>query len=219
MKRFWIFAGILVLTMLVLFFVGQALHLPFLEENPDYWLGQEKWVAGMAGMGLLVADVVAPVPSSIIMFANGVLFGVILGSLLSIVGGLGASLTGYWIGTRGEAAGRRWMGDEALRRAKVFFERHGMVAVVVSRPIPILAEAIGIIAGLSGMSLKRVILGSLLGLLPAAVLYAIAGAYAVDFNTSLLRLPSRVGHGSHCLGHRQVHFAQRQEPKSMGTSA
>lgn len=185
MKRFWVFTLVLLGAMLLLFFVVQALHLPFLEESPDFWMAQEKWVAALAGIGLLVADVVTPVPSSIIMFVNGVLFGVILGSLLSILGGLGATLTGHWIGTKGEAAGKRWMGEMALDRARTFFQKHGLIALIVSRPIPILAEAISIIAGISGMPRKQLIPGTILGLIPAAVLYAIAGAYAVDLNSGL----------------------------------
>lgn len=185
MRRFWVFTLVLLGAMLLLFFVVQALHLPFLEESPDFWMAQEKWVAALAGIGLLVADVVAPVPSSIIMFVNGVLFGVFLGSLLSILGGLGATLTGHWIGTKGEAAGKRWMGEMALDRARTFFQKHGLIALIVSRPIPILAEAISIIAGISGMPRKQLIPGTILGLIPAAVLYAVAGAYAVDLNSGL----------------------------------
>lgn len=185
MRRFWVFTLVLLGAMLLLFFVVQALHLPFLEESPDFWMAQEKWVAALAGIGLLVADVVAPVPSSIIMFVNGVLFGVVLGSLLSILGGLGATLTGHWIGTKGEAAGKRWMGEMALGRARTFFQKHGMIALIVSRPIPILAEAISIIAGISGMPRKQLIPGTIFGLIPAALLYAIAGAYAVDLNSGL----------------------------------
>jgi uncharacterized membrane protein YdjX (TVP38/TMEM64 family) len=185
MRRFWVFTFVLLTAMLLLFFLVQALHLPFLEESPDFWMAQEKWVAALAGIGLLMADVVAPVPSSIIMFVNGVLFGVILGSLLSILGGLGATLLGHWIGTKGEAASKRWIGETALNRARLFFQKHGMVALIVSRPIPILAEAISIIAGISGMPRKQLIPGTIIGLLPAAILYAIAGAYAVDLNSGL----------------------------------
>jgi uncharacterized membrane protein YdjX (TVP38/TMEM64 family) len=185
MLRFWIFTFALVLSMLILFFVGQALHLPFLEEDTSFWLGQEMWVAAMAGVALLIADVVAPVPSSIIMFANGVLFGPILGAILSLVGGMGAAAFGYWIGTKGETAAKKWMGEDALIRANGFFRNYGMMAVIVSRPIPMLAEAASIIAGLSVMPLKRFFLAALVGLLPAVSLYAIAGAFAVDLNSGL----------------------------------
>jgi uncharacterized membrane protein YdjX (TVP38/TMEM64 family) len=185
MRRFWVAMGLLVSSMLLLFFLVQALNLPFLQEDANYWLLQEKWVAALAGVGLLVADVVAPVPSSIIMWVNGVLFGVFGGTLLSLLGGMGATYVGYWIGLRGEAAARRWMGETALQRAGAFFEKYGMLALVASRPIPILAEAVSIVAGLSGMKRGQLFLGAGLGLLPTALLYALAGAYAMDFNTGL----------------------------------
>ena len=185
MKRLWIFTTVLLLAMLLLFFVGQALQLPFLAEDTSFLLGQKKWIAGLAGIGLLIADVIAPVPSSIIMLANGILFGPIWGSLLSILGGSGAALVGYWIGIQGEHVGKRWLGDEALARANSFFRRHGMVAVIASRPIPILAEAVSIIAGISRMPGAKFVGATLLGLLPTAVIYAIAGAYTLTVSSGL----------------------------------
>lgn len=186
MARFWIFIGVMMAAMLLLFFVIQALDLPFLAENTDFLLSQEKWLAPFIGTGLLIADVVAPVPSSIIMFANGILFGVVWGSLLSLVGGLGATATGFWLGSRGESFARRFAGEESIRRSEHFFQKHGTIALIVSRPVPILAETLSIVAGMSGMPLKKVLWSSFLGYLPAVVLYAVAGAYATDWNTGLI---------------------------------
>ena len=185
MKRFWILTAVLLLAMLLLFFVVQALQLPFLVEDTSFLLSQKKWVAGLAGIGLLIADVIAPVPSSIIMLANGILFGPIWGTLLSILGGSGAALAGYWIGIQGEHVGKRWLGTEALARANFFFRKHGMVAVIASRPVPILAEAVSIIAGISRMPAGKFLSATLLGLLPTAVIYAIAGAYTLTVNSGL----------------------------------
>ena len=175
----------LLLTMLVLFFVVQALQLPFLAEDTSFLLSRKKWVAALAGIGLLIADVIAPVPSSIIMLTNGILFGPIWGTLLSILGGCGAALVGYGIGIQGEHAGKRWLGDQALAQANAFFRKHGLVAVIASRPIPILAEAISIIAGISRMPAAKFLFATLLGLLPTAVIYAIAGAYALTVSSGL----------------------------------
>ncbi len=185
MTRFWIFTTVLLLAMLLLFFVAQALQLPFLAEDTAFLLGQNKSVAALAGIGLLIVDVVAPVPSSFIMVANGILFGSVLGALLSVVGGSGAALAGYWIGTRSERVGNRWLGDESVARANAFFQRYGMMAVIVSRPIPILAEAVSIIAGISRMPAQKFFVSALLGLLPTAIIYAVAGAYALDFRRGL----------------------------------
>ena len=116
------------------------------------------------------------------MLANGILFGPIWGTLLSLAGGGGAAAAGYWIGLQGESTGKRWLGDEALVRATEFFRKHGMVAVIVSRPIPILAEAVSVLAGISRMPAAKFTAATLLGLLPTAAVYAIAGGYtaAVD---------------------------------------
>ncbi len=185
MLRFWMFTVMLVLGMLLLFFVGQAMELPVLAEDTSFLLSQKKWVAGAAGVGLLVVDVIAPVPSSIVMLVNGMLFGAVGGTLLSVAGGFGAASIGFWIGTRGESVGQRWMGAAALARANAFFQRHGMVAVIVSRPVPILAEAITIIAGLARMSGRKFTLAVLLGLIPTAMIYAVAGAYALNVRSGI----------------------------------
>lgn len=185
MTRFWIFTAVLMLAMLLLFFVVPALQLPFLAEDTSFLLNQKKWVAALAGSGLLIVDVVAPVPSSIIMVANGMLFGPVWGTLLSVAGGFGAALVGYWIGSGGERAGKRWLGEQALARANAFFQNHGMMAVIVSRPVPILAEAVSIIAGIFRMPAQKFFPAVLLGLLPTAIIYAVVGAYALDLQSGL----------------------------------
>jgi len=185
MTRFWIFTGVLLLAMLLLFFIVTALQMPFLAEDTSFLLSQKKWVAALAGIGLLIVDVVAPVPSSVIMVANGILFGAVAGTFLSVIGGAGAALVGYWIGTQGERVGKRWLGDEALPRANAFFCHYGMMAVIVSRPIPILAEAVSITAGISRMPKQNFFPAVLLGLLPTAIIYAVAGAYALNLKSGL----------------------------------
>jgi uncharacterized membrane protein YdjX (TVP38/TMEM64 family) len=185
MTRFWIFTAMLLLAILLLFFVVQALQLPFLAEDASFLLSQKKWVAALAGIGLLIVDVVAPVPSSIVMVANGMLFGSVGGTLLSVTGGVGAAVAGYWIGFRGERAGKRWLGDESLTRANAFFQSYGMMAIIVSRPVPILAEAMTIIAGMSQMPAQKFFPATLLGLLPTAIIYACAGAYSLNLQSGL----------------------------------
>lgn len=185
MTRFWIFTVVLMLAMLLLFFVGQALQLPFLAEDTSFLLSQKKWVAGLAGIGLLLVDVIAPVPSSIVMLVNGMLFGVVGGTVLSVIGGFGAALIGFWLGTRSAVVGRRWMGDVAMTRANAFLQRYGMIAIIVSRPVPILAEAITIIAGMARMPGRKFFLAVLLGLLPTAMIYAVAGAYSLSLKNGM----------------------------------
>jgi hypothetical protein len=62
--------------------------------DPAPQLAQDGPAAAAVGVGLLVVDVVLPVPSSAVMVAHGALFGVVLGALLSLLGSVGAAMVG-----------------------------------------------------------------------------------------------------------------------------
>jgi uncharacterized membrane protein YdjX (TVP38/TMEM64 family) len=133
-------------------------------------------VVGVVGFGLLVLDVFLPVPSSVIMIANGALFGWAFGTLVSAAGATAATLLGWGLGRLGRDAFRRWVRPEAHARAVELFRRHGALAVVVTRPVPIVAETVAIVAGASGMRAGQAAISGILGSLPAAAVYAWAGA-------------------------------------------
>src|SRR5205085_4569107 len=122
------------------------------------------------GVALLVADVVLPVPSSVVMTAHGALFGVALGTLLSLAGSVGAAVAGYAIGRRGEAFVARRVSPAERARADRLLGRWGVVAIVASRPIPLVAETVAIAAGAARIGAARVALAALAGSLPAALL-------------------------------------------------
>ena len=70
---------------LLLFLLVEWLQVPLLTD-PSRWLERGGGWAALLGVGLLIADVVLPVPSSLVMIAHGALFGVAWGTLLSLVG-------------------------------------------------------------------------------------------------------------------------------------
>jgi uncharacterized membrane protein YdjX (TVP38/TMEM64 family) len=61
-----------------------------------------------------------------------------------------------------------------------------MRLILVTRPVPILAETVALVAGATGLPLGRALLAGLLGSLPGAVLYAWAGAANLDAPSGLL---------------------------------
>lgn len=161
----------------MLFFCVEALHLPFLEQV-DYLLHVNKPLAACIGVGLLVADLLAPVPNSLIMIMMGGIFGIVGGTLISVFGGWLSVVVGYWLGQKGLANNKRLFKPEDMEAAQVFFDRWGIWAISLSRPIPILAETLSIMAGVSGIGITRVSWYSLIGLFPPAAIYAITGAYS-----------------------------------------
>jgi hypothetical protein len=50
---------------LILFLWVEALHIPFLTD-PSRWLDRGGVWAALLGVGLLIADIVLPVPSSLV---------------------------------------------------------------------------------------------------------------------------------------------------------
>lgn len=60
-----------------------------------------------------------------------------------------------------------------------------MIAIIVTRPIPLLSETTAIMAGTSDMSYRQMFISSLAGTLPAAALYALTGSLAVTINSTV----------------------------------
>jgi uncharacterized membrane protein YdjX (TVP38/TMEM64 family) len=130
---------------------------------------------------LLVADVLLPLPASIIMSANGALFGITAGTAVSLLGRMAGFAFGYWLGARALPIARRFVPDEELNRARAVLERHGWTAIIVSRPIPIVSETTAIMAGLAHLPLGKALIAALAGSVPEAAVLAAAGYYTTNF--------------------------------------
>ena len=165
MKRYWLLTGSMMVLFLALFGIAEWLRVPILTD-PGPLLAQGGWIAAAVGVGLLVADVVLPVPASLVMILHGALFGVVGGTLLSLAGALGAALFGFWIGRRGGPLLARLVPEDERRRADALLQEWGDLAIVVTRPVPILAETMAILAGASPMGWGRMLLATLAGCAP-----------------------------------------------------
>jgi uncharacterized membrane protein YdjX (TVP38/TMEM64 family) len=177
MRRYWLVVTGMLVLFTALFAVVEALDVPLLTD-PEPVLQGAPLAAAAVGVGLLVLDVVLPVPSSLVMIAHGAAFGPLLGASLSLVGSLGAALLGFAVGRRGGPLLQRVVPAGERRRADALLARWGMLAIVVTRPVPLLAETTVILAGASPLSWRRTALAALVGSVPAAVLYALAGSAA-----------------------------------------
>lgn len=192
MKRYAMVVVGLKLALLAMFGLVTALGVPVLTD-PAPWMADASPAVAALGVGLLVADVLIPVPSSLVMVAHGALFGVLGGAALSALGGVLAAALGFFIGRRGGPLLDRVMGPEERARGDRLLARHGGLAVVLSRPLPILAETVSILAGTSPMPWSRLLLAATLGVLPPSVLYAITGASAATLDDQVLIFAAVMG--------------------------
>ena len=162
--------------------LAEAFHVRPLVDPVDSI--EARGFAAWIGVGLLVADIVLPVPSSVVMLAHGALFGVIPGAALSLLGRTGNAVVGVFIG-RGAGSllsrrSRRRPAADSGNGAELV-GRWGLAAVVFTRPIPVLAESTLVAAAAMGLSPFAVIAAGVVGALPEAVLYAVAGDIATSY--------------------------------------
>jgi len=170
-------ALIVAVLMLAVFGVVEALELPLLVD-PLPMLGEGSAAAAALSVAILTSDAVLPVPSSILMVANGTLFGAVAGSALSLLGAMGSALLAYYLGRRGGRLLAALSSPRQIEGAERFFARWGGLAVILSRPLPIVAETIAMLAGAGRMPLGRFTAGALAGNVPICVAYGVAGAAA-----------------------------------------
>lgn len=143
------------------------------------------WAAGVVG-ALLAFDVFLPVPSSLVSAAAGVILGFWPATILIWSGMTVACGLGYGFGRLASGAARRFVGEAGVGRATGLAAKYGDYAIVLCRPIPVLAEASVIVAGLIHRPVVRFLNLAMWSNLGIAIVYAAIGAFAMRVDSFLL---------------------------------
>lgn len=149
----------------------------FTLEGTVTWIEDTGPWAWAAGIALLAADVILPVPGTVVMSALGWVYGIFTGGLIAAAGSMTAGICGYGIGRLiGEKTARRILGDLDFEKGRLLFARGGGWMVALSRALPILPEALSCTAGLVRMPFGRFMLSLACGSIPVGFLFAWIGA-------------------------------------------
>jgi uncharacterized membrane protein YdjX (TVP38/TMEM64 family) len=149
-----------------------------LAQFRQYLQSFGKW-GPLLSIGLMVAEAIAiPVPVTIILVANGLVFGVWRGALVSVAGGFTGAVAAYAIG--------RWVGRRLLeqvvpassvRWADGLMARYGNWAIILERWIPgVPGDPISYVAGLTRVPLLSFLALTMIGLVPANLAAAYLGS-------------------------------------------
>jgi uncharacterized membrane protein YdjX (TVP38/TMEM64 family) len=171
--------GSLLLLVLVLL---AGILVPFFVWGDQIDAGAKEWMlacgdwAWLAGILLLIADVVLPIPSTVVMSVIGWLYGWFIGGLICVVGSMLSGVMAYglcrWLG-RGVAA---WIaGEEGLMKAEALFAKHGGWLVSLSRWMPVLPEAVACLAGVARMRWRVFLPALVCGSVPLGFVFAAIG--------------------------------------------
>lgn len=178
--------------LLVLLLPAAILLLPFLlvGDRLDAALGGPRLVellaaagswAWVAGIALLVGDLVLPIPASGVMAALGIVYGPWLGGLIGAAGSFLSGSLGYLFCRRlGRQAALWLVGERDLRRGTELADRHGGWLVAASRALPLLPETVACAAGLVRMRPTTFFAALACGALPMGVAFATLGSLGAN---------------------------------------
>ncbi|MGC3948188.1 MAG: VTT domain-containing protein [Chryseolinea sp.] len=173
---------VLASIVLISFFIwGDGLTNIFSQEGAVNWLhayGEWSWVAAIV---LFVADLVLPVPGTLVMAALGYMYGALIGGLIGAAGSFLSGSLGYWLCRLvGEKAAVRLLGHKDFERGKRLSGGIGGWIVALSRWLPVFPEVIACMAGLTRMPPLYFHAALLSGSLPLGFAYAYIGYTGVD---------------------------------------
>lgn len=161
---------VLILPLLVIALSGE-MFLPQVER----WRDNPPTPALLATLiaAILASDVFLPVPSGPVSTLAGSALGAWPGALTSCLGMTMGAAIAFGLARRwGRPLAQRWTSAERLADLEAACREHGLWMLVVTRPLPILAEACALLTGALQMSWTR--------FLPAVVAsnLVISAAYA-----------------------------------------
>jgi len=163
-------------------------------EVREYMRSYGVWAPIASLVLMIIQALAAPVPGFLIVFANGLMFGVFWGGLLSVGGQVAAAVFCFWIArSLGRAPVEALLGRFGLSSANKWFAKWGTRGVFVSRMIPGVGfDAVSYAAGLTPIGFGAFLLATAAGTTPQTFIYAYLGQSAPDSARLLLILSTGV---------------------------
>jgi uncharacterized membrane protein YdjX (TVP38/TMEM64 family) len=150
------------------------------EERVEYWLQQELSTAVRftAIVALLAGDILLPIPSSAVSTYGGGVLGTPLATAASWIGMTTGGVLGFSLARAfGRRFASRFAASADLDRVASVCQRFGPMAILLTRPLPILAEACVLLVGATDLSWRRFLIPLLAANFGVSLAYAAVGEY------------------------------------------
>ncbi len=180
-RLLWLLLGLAVLVLIPFFLVEDGMMARF--GGSGEWLQQYGRKTGwLVGLGLLVSDLVLPVPATAVISALGFVYGAGWGA---VIGAAGSFLSGSLAYEACRAGGPRvvdWLlgAKDRARAGRIFAGTSGGWLVALSRWLPLLPEMTCCMAGLTRMVRRRFYTALACGCGPMALTFAYIGSTGTE---------------------------------------
>lgn len=177
MSRWWLLIFILIALVIIPFLIWGEWFDVIGFAGVKAWLENLGTWAWAAGMALLCADIVLPVPGTIVMSVLGFLYGPLLGGLIAASGSVLSGLIAYSAcRVMGHRAAEWIAGREQLARGELWFQSGSAGwLVAASRWMPVMPEVVACLAGMARMPFRSFVTALLCGSLPLGFVFAAIG--------------------------------------------
>ncbi len=160
---------------------GDRLEAFFSGDGTLDWFRSFGGWAWAAAIGLMLADILLPIPGTAVMAAMGIIYGPVWGGLISAAGSILAGALAYGICRTVKRERVLWLTSaDGMERIEYLFERWGGWLVAASRWLPVLPEMVAILAGLAAMPARTFLPALACGSVPLGFAYATAGHLGAD---------------------------------------
>lgn len=130
-------------------------------------------------VGLLATDILLPIPSSVISTLSGWQLGWFWGTLATWLGMNSGAMIGFALSRRyGRAFALYFSRGRDLEQIREVSDRYGPLVLVLTRAMPVFAEASVLMAGIHQLAWRRFLPAVVVSNLGIAIAYAAFGDYA-----------------------------------------
>ncbi len=194
MRGFWRPLLVIVLALLVPI-VPFAVLGESLDARVAGWLDPPPapLTVALLTVAVLAVDVLLPVPSSVVSTFAGSQLGLVTATIASWLGMTIGAVVAFWLARAfGRPLAVRFSAREDIDEMDWLARRFGTWVLIVSRPLPILAEAAVLFLGTTSMSWRGFLPPVCLSNLGIALVYSILGRIAQSYGALPLALGASV---------------------------
>ena len=172
---------IFILAVAALAFIYQD-QLKLVYKSPEtvkqYAAGFGAFASVIFILSYVVQAFVPFIPSSILTMSGGYVFGIVSGTIYSLIGVTISSIIVFLIARKlGRSFFRKIISKKELEHFDVFFKKRGDISILLARSIPMLfpRDVVSVAAGLTQIKLRHYVIFSILGFIPNLFILALFG--------------------------------------------